>query len=67
MALTVGGTKSSEGMMSYTDITFQSLGLRLERAVAFRPNMKSQFVGAFIERRAKTITGKETIHGYEFH
>jgi hypothetical protein len=54
-------------MMSYNVMTFQCLGLRLERAVAFRPNMKGQFIDALIERGAKTITGKETIHGYDFH
>jgi hypothetical protein len=53
--------------MSYTAITFQCPGLRLGRAVAFRPNVKSQFIDPFIERGAKTITRKETIHGYEFH
>lgn len=50
--------------MSYTAITFQCLGLPLERAVA---NMKGHFIDAFIEHGAKTITGKETIHGYDFH
>ena len=53
--------------MSFTAMTFQCLGLRLERAVEFRPNLKGQFICAFIERVAKTITKKETIHGYEFH
>lgn len=54
-------------MMSYTAMTFQCLGLCLECAVAFRPNVKGQLIDAFIERGAKTITRKETIHGYEFH
>jgi hypothetical protein len=49
--------------MSFTPMTFQTLELRLDRAVAFRPTVK----GRFIERGAKTITRKETIHGYEFH
>lgn len=53
--------------MSYTVMTFQCLGLRLECAVAFRPNVKGQFIDAFIEPGVKTITKKETIHGYEFH
>ena len=53
--------------MSFTPMTFQGLELHLERAVAFRPNLKGQFIYAFIERGAKTITRKETIHGYEFH
>lgn len=53
--------------MSYNAITFQCLGLGLKRAVAFRPNVKGQFIDAFIEPGVKTITKKETIHGYEFH
>ena len=53
--------------MSYTAMTFQCLGLRRERAVEFRPNVRGQFIDAFFERGAKTITRKETIHGYEFH
>ena len=54
--------------MSYNVMTFQCLGLHLEHAVAFRPNKKKgQFIDAFIERGAKTITVKETIHGYDFH
>jgi hypothetical protein len=53
--------------MPFTPTTFQTLELRLDRAVAFRPAMKGQFIDAFIERGAKTITRKETIHGYEFH
>lgn len=53
--------------MSYTAMAFQCLELRLERAVTFRPNLKGQFIDAFIERGAKAITRKETIHGYEFH
>ncbi len=39
--------------MSYTHMTFQYLGLRLERAVAFRPNVKGQFIDAFIRTRGK--------------
>jgi hypothetical protein len=35
--------------MSYTHMTFQCPGLGLERAVAFRPNVKGQFIDAFIE------------------
>ena len=53
--------------MSFTPMTFQSLELHLDYAVAFRPTVKGQFIDAFIERGAKTITRKETIHGYEFH
>jgi hypothetical protein len=34
--------------MSYNVMTFQCLGLHLERAVAFRPNKKGQFIDAFI-------------------
>jgi hypothetical protein len=39
--------------MSYTAMTFQCLGLRLERAVEFRPNVRGQFIDAFIETRGK--------------
>jgi hypothetical protein len=39
--------------MSYTAMTFQCLGLRLERTVAFRPNVKDQFIDAFIRTRGK--------------
>jgi len=39
--------------MSYTAMSFQCLGLRLERAVAFRPNVKGQFIDAFIRTRGK--------------
>ena len=39
--------------MAYTAMTFQCLGLRLERAVAFRPNMKGQFIDAFIRTQGK--------------
>jgi hypothetical protein len=53
--------------MPFTPMTFQTLELRLDRAVVFRPTVKGQFIDAFIERGAKTITRKETIHGYEFH
>jgi hypothetical protein len=53
--------------MPFTPMTFQTLGLRLDRAVAFRPTVKGQFIDAFIKCGAKAITRKETIHGYEFH
>jgi hypothetical protein len=39
--------------MPFTPMTFQCLGLRLERAVAFRPTVKGQFIDAFIERVGK--------------
>lgn len=54
-------------MMSFTPMTFQGLEGHLDRAAAFRLNLKGQFIDAFIERGAKTITRKETIHGYEFY